>query len=291
MQYIANTLDRNGEYMDIKLVAIDLDRTTLNSEGHLSEANRKAILSAIEKGVHVCIASGRAFDTLPKEVIDIPGIEYAITSNGAAIYRIEDKECMRSFVLKPESVEKIMEMTKGYPVTYEAFIKGTAYCGKEYINNPVKYGATPHSLNYVKSTRIVKEDITAFIMQHKHELDSIDIVINDTPIKEKIIKMLRESLDDIYITSSIKQLIEISYKDAGKKSGLLFISELLSIPVEFTAAFGDADNDIDMVKFAGFGVAMANASDNLKSVADYITLTNDEDGLSHAFKNVLKISD
>lgn len=62
---------------DIKLVALDLDRTTLNSESHLSEVNRQALIDAISNGVHVCIASGRAFDTLPEDVISVPGIEYA----------------------------------------------------------------------------------------------------------------------------------------------------------------------------------------------------------------------
>ena len=69
----------------VKLIALDLDRTTLTSDGHLSEANKRALNVAIKRGVHVCIASGRAFDTLPEEVLDVQGIEYAITSNGASV--------------------------------------------------------------------------------------------------------------------------------------------------------------------------------------------------------------
>ena len=72
----------------VKLIALDLDRTTLTSDGHLSEANKRALSGAIKSGVHVCIASGRAFDTLPEEVLNVQGIEYAITSNGASVYRI-----------------------------------------------------------------------------------------------------------------------------------------------------------------------------------------------------------
>ena len=91
----------------VRLIALDLDRTTLTSDGHLSEANKQAIMLAVIKGIHVCIASGRAFDTLPEEVVSIPGIEYAITSNGAAVYEIADKKCLNSYVLKPSSVENI----------------------------------------------------------------------------------------------------------------------------------------------------------------------------------------
>ena len=74
--------------MDIQCIALDLDRTTLNEHARLSEGNRQALEHAISKGVHVVIASGRGFASLPKDVISIPGIEYAITSNGASVYHI-----------------------------------------------------------------------------------------------------------------------------------------------------------------------------------------------------------
>ena len=92
--------------MDIKCIALDLDRTTLNAQGKLSKANEEAIRKAVAKGIYVCIASGRAFDTLPQDVVSIPGIEYAITSNGAAVYRIQDKQCLRSYVLTEQSVKR-----------------------------------------------------------------------------------------------------------------------------------------------------------------------------------------
>lgn len=273
----------------IKLIALDLDRTTLKSDGHLSDVNRRAIESAIKQGIHVCIASGRAFDTLPQEVLAIKGIEYAITSNGAAVYEIAGKKCLNSYVLKPSSVDGIIKNSIEYPVTYEAFIRGRAYAAREYIENPVKFGATPKSIEYVRSTRTLIEDIVGFIYEHKHELDSIDIVLNDDELKQRIISRLYENDKDIYITSSIKQLIEISYKDAGKKSGVKFLSKLLGIDRRNIAAFGDADNDSDMLEYAGVGVAMGNAQDSLKKIADYVTLTNDDDGLAYAFRNILGI--
>ncbi len=273
----------------IKLIALDLDRTTLRSDGHLSEINRQAIKYAISKGVHVCIASGRAFDTLPSEVVTIPGIEYAITSNGAAVYEIKDKKCLNSYVLKESSVENIIKNTIEYPVTYEAFIRGKAYASKEYMDDPVKFGATPKAIEYVRSTRTLKTDIVAFIYEHSHELDSIDIVLNDDELKQRIIEDLYSRDSDVYITSSVKQLIEISYKDAGKKSGVKFLADRLGIDQKNIAAFGDADNDCDMIEFAGAGIAMGNACDALKKAADYVTLSNDEDGLAYAMYNILKI--
>ena len=277
--------------MDIKCIALDLDRTTLNAQGKLSKANEEAIRKAVAKGIYVCIASGRAFDTLPQDVVSIPGIEYAITSNGAAVYRIQDKQCLRSYVLTEQSVKKILELTKDFPVTYEGFIRGTAYAAKEYIEDPVKFGATEHAVAYVQSTRHLQDDIVSFLKQHDDELDSMDIVVKDEAQKQKVIEVLKAEVEDIYITSSISQLVEISYKDAGKRSGVKFITEYLGLNPKQVAAFGDADNDIDMLEYAGCGIAMENASNGLLAVADVVTLHHDRDGVAYALKNILKCID
>ena len=277
--------------MDIKCIALDLDRTTLNAQGKLSKANEEAIRKAVAKGIYVCIASGRAFDTLPQDVVSIPGIEYAITSNGAAVYRIQDKQCLRSYVLTEQSVKKILELTKDFPVTYEGFIRGTAYAAKEYIEDPVKFGATEHAVAYVQSTRHLQDDIVSFLKQHDDELDSMDIVVKDEAQKQKVIEVLKAEVEDIYITSSISQLVEISYKDAGKRSGVKFITEYLGLNPKQVVAFGDADNDIDMLEYAGCGIAMENASNGLLAVADAVTLHHDRDGVAYALKNILKCID
>ncbi len=273
----------------VRLIALDLDGTTLDSSKQVSEKNRNAIINAVKNGVHVCIASGRAFDTLPSVVTEIPGIEYAITSNGAAVYEIRDKKCLRSYKLTAESVKTILELTKDMPVTYEAFIEGRAYAGSEYIHNPVKFGATKEAIHYIQTTRTLIDDITGFIRQHVNELDSIDIIVKDADMKEKVCDAIYKETQDVYITSSVKQLVEISYKDAGKKSGVKFLADRLGVSKEEIAAFGDADNDKDMIEYAGYGIAVANASASLKEKADYITLSNDEDGIAYAFANILDI--
>lgn len=273
----------------VRLIALDLDGTTLDSSKQVSEKNRNAIINAVKNGVHVCIASGRAFDTLPSVVTEIPGIEYAITSNGAAVYEIKDKKCLRSYKLTAESVKTILELTKDMPVTYEAFIEGRAYAGSEYIHNPVKFGATKEAIHYIQTTRTLIDDITGFIRQHVDELDSMDIIVKDADMKERVCDAIYKETQDVYITSSVKQLVEISYKDAGKKSGVKFLADRLGVPKEEIAAFGDADNDKDMIEYAGYGIAVANASTSLKEKADYITLSNDEDGIAYAFANILDI--
>lgn len=275
--------------MNMKCIALDLDRTTLNAQGRLSEANKAAIEAAIAAGIHVVIASGRAFDTLPEDVLAIPGIEYAITCNGAAMYHVPTKKCLKKYRLSQEAVETVMKVTAGEDISYEAFIDGIAYAGKAYIEDPIRFGATQDAVKYVQETRRKQEDIIRFIHDRKDCLDSMDIVVKDESKKRELWEKIAQATDEVYITSSIKRLIEIANRNAGKKSGLAFFIDMLGIKREETAAFGDADNDVDLLQYAGCGIAVENASEACKRAADYITKRFDEDGVAYGMREILKI--
>lgn len=275
--------------VNISLIALDLDGTLLNRHGTLSDANRKALLEVMSKDVHVCICTGRAFDTIPEDLLSFPGIEYAITNNGASVYRILGKEKINSLYLEPEAVLTVLEQTREYRVSYEAFLDGGAYASRDYVDNPVAHGASLSAVNYIKSTRHPVEDIEKFMKEHINELESLDVVVPDVVLKDEIIDRIKAATRKVYITSSVKQLIEISSMYGGKREGLCFLAKYLNIGRENIAAFGDADNDIDMLDYAGCGIAMANASHRLLEVADYVTTHHDEDGVAYAIKNILHI--
>lgn len=283
----------------IKCIALDMDRTALNSAGKLSDATVAAIQSLIGKGIHVVIASGRSFHSLPSDIMTIPGIEYAITGNGAAVYRMTDSgseeksrrgKCIKRFLLIPDAVSHILDMVEKEPaLTFEAFIEGHAYADREYIENPVKFGASPQAVAYVKRTRQHINDIKSYIRAHIHDLDSIDIIVRDESQKKRLHNLITRQETRVYVTSSVKQLLEISDCHAGKHSGLAYVLDCLGLKPEQAAAFGDADNDIDMIRFAGTGIVMGNASESLKLHADFITKTNDEDGVVYALRHILHL--
>lgn len=275
--------------MKISCIALDLDRTTLNSRGELSEANRQAIERAIKAGIQVVIASGRALRSLPKEVCGIEGIQYAITSNGAAIYDLQTGMCLKQYKLTADSVRRILELTKGKDVAYEAFIDGRPYAWKPYVDDPVRYGSTVAAIPYVQRTRQPVENMLEFLETHIEELDCLDIVVKDEEKKQELWEELRRKVKDIYITSSIRQLLEISYKDCGKHSGAEFLLGYLGLDREELAAFGDADNDAELLRFAGVGVAVENASPGCKEAADLVTASNDEDGVAKGMAALLKL--
>lgn len=282
--------------MQIKFIALDLDRTTLDSQGRLSEINRRAIERAVAAGIHVVAASGRALASLPAEIVDIPGVQYAITSNGAAVYDISENRCLRQFKMTPRSVEEILQHTQpeggckeDMEISYEAFIDGRAFAEQRYVEDPVRFGATPHAVAYIQSTRTPIKDMREFISEHKSELDCIDIVVKSENIKERLWKSLRKNIADVYITSSVRQLLEISHRDAGKESGAAFLLEYLGLKREELAAFGDGDNDAGLLRYAGIGFAVANASSGCRTAADRIVASNDENGVAQGIGIILEM--
>ena len=98
--------------------------------------------------------------------------------------------------------------------------------------------------------------------------------------KDRLRVQVQQEIADIYVTSSTPELVEIAHAEAGKANGLRFLSEQTGIPAENILAFGNADNDAEMLAYAGIGVAVANASDACKQAADRITLSHTENGVA-----------
>ena len=151
----------------------------------------------------------------------------------------------------------------------------------------MRFGATPHAVTYIQKTRTPVADMRTFIREHKSELDCIDLVVKSEKIKQKLWKTLRKTIEDVYITSSVRQLLEMSHRDAGKESGAKFLLEYLGLTREELAAFGDGDNDSGLLKFAGIGFAVANASPECRDAADEIVASNDENGVAQGINKIL----
>lgn len=274
--------------MGIQCIALDLDRTTLNGEGKLSKENREAIQNAIRHGIEVVVASGRALCSLPKEILEIPGIRYAITSNGAAVYEIHSGKCLCQYKMTENSVKQIIELTEALPVAYEVFIDGTAYGQEAYIQDPVRFGATQKAISYIQTTRKPVKDMKAFIFDHRQVLDSMDIVTPSQELKEKLWITLEKNVEDVYITSSIRQLLEISYKKSGKHMGAAFLLEYLGMNRENLAAFGDGDNDAELLRYAKLGFAVENGTEACKHAADELVPSHDADGVARGIERILQ---
>lgn len=267
--------------MKYKCIVSDLDWTLLKGDSELDRKTRDALMTLTKHGVMFVPATGRAFQSVPQCVLDIPGVKYVITSNGVAIYDTLSKTPIVNSHLQVKTVEKILKIAQEEDFVPEAFIQGKPYTGKEYYMDPVKFGARKESISYIQRTRTVVTDIFAFIEANKEQLDCIDIITKSDTKYEKI-ALLRELLPDNYITTSAPQLIEISTKDSGKHRRMQELMRMLHIDLSEVVAFGDGDNDSDMLALAGVGVAMANATETCRQSANFVTDTNENDGVYKA---------
>lgn len=208
--------------MAIKCVALDLDGTTLDRQGKLSPANRQAIEAAIAQGVHVVIASGRSYDTLPKKVLSIPGIQWAITCNGAAVYRVPEGEVRCRHTMTPASVETIFQVRRGSGPPLRRSSRGwptrTGGCWRTRSST-----AVPPWGQVRPATRKPVPDIVQFIRDHNRELDSIDLVLHTQEDRDRLWKALAQRSDELYITSSVYHLLELSSHKGGKANGLRWV--------------------------------------------------------------------
>lgn len=117
-----------------QLMALDLDETLLNQDSRLSQGNRAALAAAVKQGVVIAAATGRAFETVPEEVLGFTGVRYAICSNGAAVYDLLTGETLTRYQLTPEAVAHVLTLAEGENLTYEAFVDGKAYAQRDYVD-------------------------------------------------------------------------------------------------------------------------------------------------------------
>lgn len=276
--------------MKIQCIALDLDGTTLFDDNSITQPTKAALEAAIQQGIHLVVASGRCLDALPRCITEIEGLQYAITSNGAAVYQIQEKKCLKRFLMPAHSIEKIIHFAKPYSVAYEAFFQGKAYASGAFIDDPVAYGISPDLVRYIQTTRNRVKSIEQFILENKEAMDNIDLIVPHPEEFSALLQDLKTRIPELYVTSSVSNRIEIAAKEAGKQNALAFLLQHLGVPRETTAAFGNADNDIEMLSYVPFGFAVENATPNCKKAAVRLVPANTEDGVAFGICSLMEMN-
>lgn len=268
--------------------AFDLDGTLLDGHSQLSPRTKQVMAQLAAAGIPVVVASGRPFSTIPHEVLALEAVRYVITGNGVRIYDKVSNRDIYHCSLRRESLNEILHVTQYYPVGYELFIAGKAFANRSYLNNPTAFGVRDHAYHYLLSTREPVDDVAQFVKVHAGDIDSIGLSLADQALKSQLWQRLEHEVEDIYVTSSLPRLIEVADSRAGKGSALAVVLERLGLSSDGLVAFGDADNDLGMLQFAGLGVAMENGADHLKEAADRIAPRHDQDGVAQVLEELLK---
>lgn len=273
---------------EIKMIGLDCDGTLLNNNKELTEHSREVLMRAIEQGVVVLAATGRPLSGIPKEIMEMPGVRYAITTNGARIVDIRENKTVYKSLLSPGKIREILTVLEKYDTYKDIFSDGCGYTSRKDWERVEEYLDNPGAVEYVRKSRMPVDDIYELLERDGMMFDKAQALFRTVEDKEKAFKEI-EKIEGITPTWAYDYNIEVNAAGVNKGTGLLHLGEMLGIRREEIMAFGDGKNDLEMLREAGFGVAVANAIDEVKEAADYITDTNENDGVAKAIEQfVLK---
>ena len=278
---------------EIKIIALDLDGTLLDSEKRLSEVNRDALARAAEKGVLIVPTTGRFFGMMPPAVRDLPFVRYAITINGAQVYDRETDTAIVKDEIPLDMALGVMETLDRYDVIYDCYRQNWGWMTAALQEKAADYATNEHYLKMVREFRRPVPDLKAHLRETADEGDVQKVMLFATNReKSTAIDCLRKLSDEIAarfpeikVTSSTWNNIELNIRTAHKGNALKRFAEHLGFTLGNCMAFGDGMNDFTMVEAAGVGVAMANAEPEVKRVAKVVTVSNDEDGVAAVLDN------
>lgn len=272
----------------IKMIGLDLDGTLLNTKKELTQYSRDVLKRAIDKGVLVLVATGRPFTGIPEELRTFPGMRYALTSNGARVLDTKENKVLIEELLPREDAIRALKVLRKYDTMQEIYFDGQGYADEEKMSEIHRYHHNPHMWEYVRKSRIVVPDVLKVAEQSDTDMDKIQGLFVDMEERKQAWKELSND-NRISLVGSLKYNIEVNAAGVNKGKGLVRLGEILGIHREEIMACGDGDNDIEMLREVGFGVAMGNAEEEVKKAADYITETNDEDGVAKAIERFVLI--
>lgn len=268
-----------------KLIVTDMDGTVLGEDHRMTDGNKKALKEAEKNGVKVVFATGRFHDSAKEHIDFLENIMPIISSNGSIIkHPITNEVLYSNFIDKEVSIE-IVEILEKHNVKYQAYTdeiilqkyetEDEMRMMKEFIE---KTFSDKTEISFKKDLRedIRNSNVLKFNIMEIDRPDLIDKVRVDL-----------ELVKNIEVTSSWKDNIEVMSEGSHKGNAVEYLCELLDIDREHIIAFGDNYNDLSMIEFAGTGVAMGNAEDDVKKIANHITDSNGNDGVAKAIYDLV----
>ena len=259
----------------IKLVATDIDGTILIPEGDFTKGVKKCIKELCAKGIKVVLVTGRmnaAAELIAQDLgLDTPVISYQgglVKYNGKTLY----KRC-----LTEEQAQKVIDWAKSENIHLNLY------------NDDILYSESkcPEIERYCNNLH-TKYTIKSFCDVEKNSVNKLLAIDYNNPEKiDKFEKELPKVFSDLYIIKSTPYFLEFSNKEGSKYCAVKFLQKYWGIDEDETLTIGDQNNDIALLKAGGIKVAMGNATEELKSIADYVTDTVYNDGFVKAMKKFI----
>lgn len=279
--------------MSRMLLAFDLDGTLLDDNKHIPEESIRAIAAAAERGWVPVPATGRIFRGIPQPVKELPGVRWFIVSNGAGVYDAEEDKVLLRADISPELAVRCYEYMDTLPVIYDCYQGEGGYMTRSMYEACADFFPfEPHMYQMVKRLREPVEDLKSYLLQKGEPVQKMQMFFRprDLALRAEELARFPSLFPELTASTSVSNNVEINSARAGKGKALLALAELLGIPREDTVAFGDGTNDCEMLRMAGWGVAMANADPAVKALADEITDSNNAAGVGKTIWRLLEAS-
>lgn len=271
----------------IKLIALDLDGTLLDSEKRLSPHNRAALERAAARGIHVVPTTGRFFGMMPEAVRDLPFVRYAITVNGAQVYDRATGAALARAEIPVATAIGAMEVLDGFDCIYDCYQDNWGWMTEAMQRKAGRYAPDAHYLKMIREFRRPVPELKAHLAAKGADVQKVMLFARDAADLPAIRAALAARFPELALTQSTPNNVEINHALAHKGEALRRLAEALGFGLPECMAFGDGMNDLTMVRDAGLGVAMANAAPAVLAAAKSVTLSNDEDGVAAAIDRFL----
>lgn len=282
-KHAAYTDKQRKDMKPVKIIAVDLDGTLLNSEKKVSSQDQKMIEKAAESGVHIVPSTGRLYNAVPEEVKALQGVRYLILANGAVVYDMKEDSVVLRAEIPSEQAVAIFDFLDDYPCIYGCYMNDKSWMTHEARGLIDRYVPEVAFRPLISAFNEKIDNLRDLVSSHGTDVQKIQLFTDDASLIDQLLVQIPQEFPDVVTTSSIRHNVEINAVSAQKGVALIRLAELLGIDKKMTMAIGDAINDLDMIKSAGVGVAMANAfSREVKEAADYITSDCDHGGVAEA---------
>ncbi|MCY6356800.1 sugar-phosphatase [Clostridium sp. ZS2-4] len=263
-----------------KLIALDMDGTLLKEDKTISEENFEAIKKAKEKGVKVVLSTGRpkkGIEKYLKELNLISDEDYCVTYNGSVIQNTGTAEIISKKLLTSEDAHYLYSLSKELDINIHALTPTSCIAPK--LSKYTELEVTMNDIDFEEVDFTTLTDSTPVV--------KIMFVDEPDKLSEAISKLPGEIYEKYTVVQSAPFFLEFLDKTVNKGTGVKALADSLGINKNEVICIGDAGNDIHMIQYAGLGVAMGNAFSGVKKVANYITYTNEEDGVAHVINKFI----
>ena len=295
-------------FPSVRLVALDLDGTLLSRNNEVTPATREAIARAVAHGVAVVPATGRPLASLPPVVAKLPGIRYAITSNGAAVWDLGDDPmgavysrysnaaqrhtsepaCLLHRLMPTETAREAFAVCESCHADLRLFSNGYACTDARSL----RLAASRMANNSTEARQpndgrfTILRDAAEWMSRNAFAIEKLCVFFENAAQAAAALPRFR-AIPAVEIVQGAPHNIEVTAAGVDKGSALLALADLLGIPHENTLAVGDSENDRAMLEKAGIAAVMANGMPQIKALGDLVSEADcDHDGVAELFRKL-----